>query len=257
MSQPRSPEEIHQLIAGYVLNDLSDEESAIVEQLLADPAMAQVAQQLQQTLETVYAPPVLEPPPHLRGKVLQAFESAQNQPGASTHAPVAAPIAPVVMLPRWAKAIGALAAGVIVALSVSNYLLWRSLQTQLAQTPQNSMVLSLQPTPALGASAAVLVKVNPDTLRGTLTIEKLPPLAPGKVYVLWTVLTPDAPFTTDEKNAILTQVFTVKTQESQAHEIILPSAFQNPKVVKAMAITVEDAATPQLHKSSPILIQKL
>ncbi|MBW4518814.1 MAG: anti-sigma factor [Scytolyngbya sp. HA4215-MV1] len=251
MSQSSSPEEIQELLAGYVLNELDMEESAQVEQILADPAMAQAVQDLRWTLETAYAPPTVEPPPQLRDKVMQAFAAATEPT-----IPIAT-VPPVVLLPRWAKALGAVAAGVIVSLSISNYLLWRSLQTQMAQNSQTPIVLSLQPTQSPGTSVAVLVKVNPETLRGTLTIEKLPPLESGKVYVLWTVLTADAPFTTDEHNAILTQVFTVKDQGNQAHEIVLPSAFQNPKLVKAMAITIEDAAAPQQHKSSPILIQKL
>ncbi|WP_421656795.1 anti-sigma factor [Leptothermofonsia sp. ETS-13] len=59
------------------------------------------------------------------------------------------------------------------------------------------------------SNASAVVVVNPNNLEATLEVKNLPPLPPGKVYALWTVLEPNAPFTKDEKKAILTEVFQV------------------------------------------------
>lgn len=262
MSRSIPPEELQLLMAGYVLNDLTDEEAAVVETLLVNPEMTQAIAQMQSTLEQVYSPPEVQPPPHLRDAVLKAFHATTPNSALTPSTPPLSEVAPVAVLPRWAKALGAIAALLIVSLSVSNYWLWRSLQMRIAQNQpiepvSEILVFSLQPTPSLETPAEVVVRVNPETLQGTLTVENLPPLAPGKVYVLWTVVDPDAPFTTDPKNAILTQVFTVDHPDDQTQAIILPRAFQEPDVVRAIAITVEDATAPQQHKSAPILIEQL
>jgi len=245
MRQPLSPEELQELIAGYVLYDLSPEESALFEQMLAgDPAIATEVERMQQALETTYGMSEIAPPAHLQAAVLAPPIVA---------APVGEP--PLrVNRNRWTQVWQATAAALIVGLSVSNYWLWRSLQSarlQLAQTePQ---IITLQPTRAEVAGAATIA-VNSDALEATLTVENLPPLPPGKVYVLWTVLEPNAPFTTDSKNAILTQVFTVNATGQRSEQIALPPVYQT-SVVQAIAITIEDAAAPQRHEASPILIQ--
>jgi hypothetical protein len=176
------------------------------------------------------------------------------------------------LLPAWVKWAGAVAAATIIGLALSNYALWRSLQSQrlqLAQlsappSPSSSLNLSLQPTALLSSSNAqadqvqASVELDPATLTGKLTLENLPPLQPGQVYVLWTVLNPDAPFTTDAKGAILTQVFTVSGEGQQSQALNLPLAFQQaPNQVRAMAITIEDANAPQGHQAAPILIQEI
>lgn len=257
MSRSISPDELQLLIAGYVLNDLSSEEAAIMEQLLEDPEVVQAIEQMQQTLETVYAPPEVQPSPQLRAAVMRVFEAEMTAAKIPHRVAPLAPAAPVVWLPGWVKALGIAKAILIVALSISNFILWRSLQAQQAQVQPEALVFSLQPTDALSAPAEVVVKINPDTLQGTLNVKNLPPLEPGKVYVLWTVVAPNAPFTTDAKNAILTQVFTAEEQGNQSQQLILPRVFQNPDLVKAVAVTVEDATAPQQHNSSPILIQRL
>ncbi|NJK27817.1 MAG: anti-sigma factor [Coleofasciculaceae cyanobacterium SM2_3_26] len=252
MSQSIPPEELELLIAGYVLNSLTDEEAALFEELLDDAEVVRAIAQMEQTLEKAYAPTEIQPSPRLRA----ALMSAATAKPATSASSVNAPRARVLVLPVWAKALGGVAAALIVGLSTSNYLLWRSLQASQA-TAQEPVVILLQPTEALTTPAKVMVKVNPDTLQGTLIVENLPPLEPGKVYVLWTVLAPDAPFTKDPKNAILTQVFAVEAEENQTQPFFFPSAFQNPEVVEAIAVTIEDADAPQSHKSAPILIQKL
>ncbi|MGB3533615.1 MAG: anti-sigma factor [Microcoleaceae cyanobacterium] len=263
MNQSMPSEELQLLIAGYVLNDLSDEEAAIIEELLKDAEVMQAVEQMQLAVEQAYAPDEVQPSPQLRSVIMNFAESTQpivNQrvePDSDMGSKMPSKTSSVVLLPRWVKLLGALAAVLITGLSLSNYLLWRSLRIQQARVNTESLVLSLQPTTNVNLSPEVVVTADPETLRGTLAVKNLPPLEPGKVYVLWTVLAPDAPFTTDPKNAILTQVFSIPATGEQTQPLILPRAFQDPTLVEAFAITVEDATSPQRHQSSPILIQKL
>lgn len=241
-------EQLQLLVAGYVLGDLSSEEAEEFEQLLAtNSAIAQEVAQMQQVLEISYAPPEVSPPSHLRSAIMEAHQAIpSNSPR------------PVIKLARpflsvWT--IGA-AAVLIVVLGISNYHLWRSLQVIQAQSRQDEfLTYSLRAKNASLSSASVAVNLN--KLEATLDVENLPPLPPGKVYVLWTVLKPGAPFTTDSKNAILTEVFKVDAQGNVSKQIPVPKAYRTKDVVTAIAVTMEDAAAPAKHAGAPILIVRL
>ncbi|NJN29062.1 MAG: hypothetical protein HC824_00235 [Synechococcales cyanobacterium RM1_1_8] len=254
--------------------------------------------QTEASLEATYWPAELSPPPQLRDATLAAFAAATasdaasvdpledevaqaiNQPvmqavmGIDNQIPPLETISRAALLPRWAKVVGAIAAAAIAALAGSNYWLWRSLQNQsqllqaaiqAEEVAQSSLrQVALQPTDGLSqivtdvAAVVVTVDLNSAALTGRLNVKNLPPLEPGQVYVLWTVLTSDAPFTTDDKGAILTQVFRVEGDGKQSQSLSLPQAFQAaPELVEAIAITVEDAAAPQGHRAAPILIKQL
>jgi hypothetical protein len=152
----------------------------------------------------------------------------------------------------WQRAVGAIAASLIVGLSISNYMLWRSLQNQTKVVAQLQFVL--ESTASNQTPITAQVKVDPERLQGTLIVENLPPLNDNQVYVLWTVVKPNTPVTTDDKNAILTEVFTVDNQGSFATEVAMPSVFRDLNFVQAVAITVENREAPQRHQSTPILI---
>ncbi len=85
----------------------------------------------------------------------------------------------------------------------------------------------------------------------------MPALPPDKVYVLWTVLKKGAPFTTDKKNAILTEVFGVDAKGNVSKQITVPEAYRTKDLIAAIAVTMEDATAPQKHAGAPILIVKL
>lgn len=242
-------EQLQLLVAGYVLGDLSSEEAEEFEQLLAtNSAIAQEVAQMQQVLEISYAPPEVSPPSHLRSAIMEAHQAIpRNSPRPVTK--LARPFLSV-----WT--IGAAAAVLIVALGISNYHLWRSLQVIQAQSRQDEfLTYSLRAKNASLSSATVAV--NPNNLEATLNVENLPPLQLGKVYVLWTVLKPGAPFTTDKKNAILTEVFKVDAKGNVSKQITVPKAYRTEDVVTAIAVTMEDAVAPAKHAGAPILIVRL
>lgn len=273
-------DELQLLIAGYVLCDLSPEEAAALEQqMAADPAVAAAvataAAEMQQALETVYAPPEIEPPAHLRSAILAAASQPVPDSAAETttekllpfpQTPAQSSTPQAKTLPTrqrrfWQRGLIAGAAALIAGLSISNYWLWRQVQVLQASavpdsTAKSPLTFSLQPTGAVATTAAVQVVVDPNTLEAMVTVENLPPLPPGKVYALWTVVDPNAPVTTDDKNAILTEVFTVDSEGRASTQTPVPRAFRD-NAVTAVAITIEDANAPQQHEASPILIQKL
>ncbi len=249
MAMTMPAEELELLIAGYVLGNLSSEEAAQFEQLLAtNPAIAGEVAQLQSALETTYAPPPMSPPPALRSRLLAAASEVSSPP-----TPVFSPPSqPFWRSPRSLLELAA--AAVIVALGVNNYRLSQALQVSQAETQQAvALTYQLRSTQA-NSLASAQVKIDPQTLKGTIAVQNLPPLPPGKVYVLWTVLQPAAPFTTDQKDAILTQAFQVNDRGTTEQAIIVPAAFRDRALVTKVAITVEDAIAPQKHVGKPIMV---
>lgn len=243
MAMSMSSEHQQELIAGYVLGDLSSEEAAQFQQLLAqDPAIATEVVQMQQVLELAYAPLEIAPPNHLRSAIVA---TATNRP-----------VAVATGILRRAIAIAGVA--LIVALAGINYRLWRTVQAVQSEPQSAPLIYSLQPTEANSSPGATArVSVNPDRLEATIEMRNLPPLQAGQVYVLWTVLTPNAPYTTDAKQAILTKVFQVDDRGNFAQTVAVPEVYRDGDRVAKVAVTIESATAPQKHTGSPVLITNL
>ncbi|MBW4461050.1 MAG: anti-sigma factor [Nodosilinea sp. WJT8-NPBG4] len=257
MTGPISSEQLQHLLAGYVLYDLSPEEAATLADLLAaNPNLQQDIDQLQQALEIAYDGDPVSPPAHLRMALLQTAAKPVESGAESVSAPVSTPRR---RPRRWGRIWVAAAAALIAGLSVSNLILWRTLQLERASQPEDeTLTIALGAPEGASASGQAQVVINPGTLAGSLTVENLPPLEPGTVYVLWTVVDPSATATVDQKNAILTTVFTVDEQGQVSQPIDLPPVYRRDRdLVRAVAITKESATAPQAHLSSPLLIQPL
>jgi anti-sigma-K factor RskA len=240
-----SSEQTQLLIAGYVLGDLNASEAAELEQLMVDnPAIAAEVAQMQQALELPYNPTEVAPSPALRSAILAA--ATQPNPSSvsttiqSTASPRRASVVP------WSRVLGMAAAALIVALGISNYRLWQTLRETQAQQSTDTLVYFLQGTEnATQASATVVV--DPKELEAILSVENLPPLPPGKVYVLWTVVGKETPYPTDEKGAILTQVFQVSNQGEAMRKIALPEVYRSSELIAKVAVTLEDGVAPERH----------
>lgn len=249
MTEPFPPEQLEELMAGYALDNLSPEETQRLEQLLAEnPQLATEVNRLEEVLALLpYALPEVEPPLHLRSTLLQAAVVQTNH----RH-----PLRQLSLLP-WSKIAGSIAALLALVLGLDNYRLRQTLQaTQAVKGQFETLTYSLEKTKAAEATSAQVV-VNPNNLEAKLTIKNLPPLPPGKVYVLWTVLEQDAPYTTDSKGAILTEAFVVDAQGNVSQTFTVPRVYRSRELVSKIAVTVEDAASPQKHKGSPILLTDL
>jgi anti-sigma-K factor RskA len=248
MSMPS--EELQLLIAGYVLGDLSAEEAAAFEQVLAqNPAIATDVAQMQAALEQAYAPAEVVPPAHLRSKILDQVQTASS-----------APVRSITAKPRRLRLRSALeiaAAALIVALGFNNYRLWQALQASQTTASQYAALTYVLRATADNNQASARVVVDPNNLEAAIAVENLPPLPPGKVYALWTVVQPNAPVTTDEKKAILTEVFQVDEQGNFSQTISVPKVYRSSDIVTKVAVTIEDANAPQQHTGTPILITGL
>lgn len=244
MTWSMSSEHLQQLIAGYVLGDLDPEEAAEFERLLVDhAAIAEEVTQMQKALELPYVLEV-EPPARLRSAIMDAH--AQQKTIETVRSPF-----------PWSRTLNVAAAVLIVVLGINNYRLRQTLQESQIETQRlMALTYSLQGTKEANTASAT-VAVNPNKLEAVLTVKNLPRLPPGKVYVLWTVLKQDAPFTTDPKGAILTEVFNVDAQGNVSRPIIVPKVYRSEELVSKVAVTVEDAASPQRHQGTPIMITSL
>lgn len=248
-----SSEHLQLLVAGYVLGDLDSDEAAEFERILIDhPAITEEVTRMQKALELPYTLSEVEPPTRLRSAILDAH-AQQTTLETLSHPASRKPSSPF----RWSRAMNAAAAVTIVALGINNYRLWRTLQESRTETQRlTALTYSLQGTKAANTASAT-VAVNPSNLEAILTVKNLPLLPPGKVYVLWTVLKQNAPFTTDSKGAILTEVFNVDAQGNVSQPIIVPKVFRSEELVSKVAVTVEDAASPQRHQGKPVMITNL
>ena len=266
MSRSTPSENRSSLVAGFVLNALDASEAEAFAQLAEkDPTILEEVEQLQQSLETSFEVEEVAPPPILRDRLLDSFApSIQEQSATVPAIPVQAELAsPSNKLATWLKAA---AATLAIALAFSNYFWWRSLQ-RATETPAqdeqvaidnqpNTQTYELEPTEA-GEGGTVQVTLDPATLAATLDATDLPLIGSDQVYVLWTVLAPDAPYTTDSKSAVLATTFEVDAQGRSQKTLTLPAAFQQPETVAAIAVTVESANAPQAHEGVPILIAPL
>jgi hypothetical protein len=226
MNGSMNSERLQLLIAGYVLGNLDADEAAEFEQIVInDPAIAEEVSQMQSALEESFGVSDIPPPADLRSAILSA-----DQPSERSAIPISSATSKNQSrrsLP-WNRIIHVAAAVTIVALGISNYRLWRTLQASVA--------------------------VAPDRLKAVLTVQNLPPLPPGKVYVLWTVVRKDAPVTRDAKSAILTEVFNVDAQGNISQVIGVPEVFRSANLVSNMAVTIEEAIAPEQHQGKPVLI---
>lgn len=291
VAPPNPPLEQHSeqqmLLAGYILGDLSSEEALSFDRLIkADRQFVEAELvQLQQSVETIYGEEIA-PPDYLKNRTLLAVTPANAQANAQTGSVFSnrlssrktereiAAVSRRLSFPRWTAlgGLGLATAGLIVAMGFQNYGLRRSLQAlQSAPTEQPvTETLTFALAPVEGApkgtqagettgkiAGEIKIVVDPIKLTGFVETKNLPPLKADKVYALWAVVAEDAPVTKDSQNAILTAVLPVTVAGSETQQIAIPSVFRDRALVKAVAITVEDAAAPQRHQASPLFIQKL
>lgn len=185
MTSPLPSDRAEELAAGYALNNLSAEEAAEFEQMLAThPALAQSVTQLQEILDELpWGLPTVEPPQHLRSTVL-----------AATSAPAAPAQARRHRLP-W-QILTACLAILVAALSVYNYRLRQALQVAQTKVSQQTEVLAvlqqpqsrLVPLTGVETSAAGSVVIDPNQKAVVVTLQGLATLPADQIYRLWAVI---------------------------------------------------------------------
>ncbi len=205
-----SPDQWEELLAGYVLGDLSSEDAIRVHQYLEEhPEKMAEIQQLQAAIAlTALALPEASPPDSLKTRLLQ---SAQNTPQTFV-TPQTAPRSR-----RWQRqwiVAGGIAASLIAALSIMNSSLSRQLaiaqqevrqlkaeQQRIAAMEQDmkqyqeAIALLHQPNNRLMAlnsmgksvSTSGSLVIVPSRNTAVLTLQNLPTLPPIQRYQLWAV----------------------------------------------------------------------
>lgn len=179
MSDTQLPNDLEELLAGYVLDDLSPEEVQKVEQLLSDdPTLVLEVKRLQEAFDLLpYALNEVEPPPQLRQAILE-----QMSP---TIAPKPIP---------WAKIIAGTTALVALFLGLDNVRLRQELK--LAQNQRNvinvlqqagTRVFSLVGTDKAN-QASGNIAIDPQTRKAVIIFQNLPTAPEGQIYRLWAII---------------------------------------------------------------------
>ncbi|WP_052055210.1 anti-sigma factor [Myxosarcina sp. GI1] len=241
------------LVAGYVLGNLNPVEAALFKEILAEnPELIQQVAEFQQALTLAYESPEVALPNGLKAKILAAVPDESANTRANRNSRVKLLGLPKLKLP-WFKVLGAIAAAAIVGLGIANYRLWQTLQTAALEAPVfRQLVYTLQSQEAEGP--VVIFSISPDRLEGRLRAFGLEPLPADRVYVLWTVVGKDAPFTTDNKGAILTAVFHVNEDGTLSRNIFVPEVYQTSQAIQKVAVTIENKSAPQAHLGSILLV---
>ena len=203
MNSTTLPENWQLLLAGYVLNDLTPEETALVEQWLDQyPEVANELEALATTWESLPAalPPV-PPPPELRDRILSA---AQAQAPESAPALASEPSPePVIRPRRWPWGGLVLALGWVATAIALVAALQENQRLRLALLQNEAVVASFSqpanPLYTLGGTevepeANARLVVSPTDQTALIVTTDLPPLAADQVYRLWALADSDPVF---------------------------------------------------------------
>jgi anti-sigma-K factor RskA len=219
------------LVAGYILDDLSPEETDSLNQALAESPdlQAEIASFQEAFALLPYDMPIVAPSDRLKGKIISAAIQSVSQPIASTtpetlHSNVATPTTAIRKRPwrRRLPVIGTSIAAIAVTVFGLNQLNWQSqqmatLQQQLTanntelerlrselQANQGSIALLSQPdtqmytligaasNPKNGRIATARILTKPGDINMTLFTHDLPNLSNNQIYRLWSVAKPSA-----------------------------------------------------------------
>ncbi|WP_373540235.1 anti-sigma factor domain-containing protein [Chamaesiphon sp.] len=179
-------DETKALAAGYVLDELELSEVAVFEQMmLADATLRQEVRELQMVLGGLNLDvPQLQPPPHLRAKVLQL---------ADTNRELAAEPPKKI---NWSRVISISALVAVTTLAIDNFRLRQDLSFARQQTPERVANLLQRPNSKLVALTAQTSRTSGGTVLFTpgkwqevlISVKNLPPLSANQVYRLWLTL---------------------------------------------------------------------
>ncbi len=190
-SQPLDDEpvdDVEELLAGYVLGDLSPAEAEQVQRLLTDcPDLVNQVDQLREILATIpYSLPAVMPSASLRTSVLTA---TTNLPDARS--PQRTGRSPRLV---W----GSVAAMLVVALGLDNARLRQTMNTNQAQLAQQRQLIAMLQEPQTRlislkgmdrmATASGSALVTPGHTEAILVLQNLPDLPEEQYYCLWAIM---------------------------------------------------------------------
>lgn len=245
MSKPELPEKLEELMAGYVLGNLSPEEAEELQRLLAQhPEQTKELNCLQEVLELMpYALPEVTPPPSLRQSILASFPL--DIPQESTRQQFSLP---------WRQLAGSMAALLVLALAWDNYHLRQNLSAMQAEVARQKDVIVMLQNPDthlvslkgmdMASAASGRIVMTPGEPQSVLIVQKLPVLPPGKFYQLWSVVKgekiPSGAFNASNRGTVLVKLSTPPTSE-----------------VTRLVVTIEVSPAPQSPSGPMVMISNL
>jgi hypothetical protein len=247
MNSTSLPENWQSFLAGYVLNDLTDDEAALVDQWLDQyPEVAAELDALQSTWDSLpLVLPPATPPAALRDRILAAVQPAIAEPALQ-------PIPEPQIIPRrfpWGRL--ALGLGWVATALALAFALQENQRLRLALRQQEAVVASFsQPanrlytltgTEAEPQATARLV-VNPTDQTALIVTTDLPTLAADQIYRLWALADSDPVFC-GEFNPSAVQA---------TNQWALPDA-ACAEIPVQMLITTEKAADPPIPAGNLVM----
>ncbi len=229
MAEPLLPERLDELMAGYVLGNLSSEEAEELRQLLAEPPeLSTQVHRLQEVLQLMpYALPEVTPPQHLRSAIVAAAAVKGSNAMPASRLP-------------WSQIAGGIAAVLVLALGLDDYRSRQQLGTIQAQVAQqkdviamlqdsNTHLVSLKGMDRAAAASGSIV-MTPGEPKAVLILHRLPALPQGQFYQLWAIV---------DRKKIPSGQFNTSSQGSVLVKLPIPSS-----EVTALVITVEGSRAP-------------
>lgn len=221
MTGPLPPERLEELIAGYVLGNLSPEEAEELRLLVAEhPELSKEVHRLQEVLELMpYALPEVAPPQHLREAILEAANVSIKREPTSKRS----------LLP-WNKVAGSIAALLVLTLGLDNYLIRQQLSTMQAQVAKARDVIAMLQNPNtnlvslkgmdMASAASGSIVMTPGEPKVVLILQNLPVLPKGQFYYLWAVVNgekvPSGQFNASSQGTVLVKLSTPPSAEVTA-----------------------------------------
>ncbi len=275
------PEPLQNLLAGYVLGDLTPEETEVLQHhLQQQPELRVELQHLQEALAAMpYALPVVHPPAHVRDRLLRTIatvapvDSSSGQPVVRGTEVRSIASAPSRRRDRqhWPFLLGSMAALTALALGLDNWRLRQDLVTAQAEASRQTALLRQdlaaaetqlasqkdliamlqQPTTQLvtlksmdtKAPAKGNVVMTPGDRAVIVALQNLPPLQPGQYYYLWA-------------NEAGQKVACGKFTATETGEVFVKLVLPNTSNSKQLAITVENSPTMTAPQGPMVMISK-
>ncbi len=246
MAESLPPEQLQELLAGYVLGNLSPEEAESLRQLFSTyPELMGDVQQLQEVLSTMpYALPEAVPPDQLRGAILSATadEEGWRSP-------------PQKRWQRLAVTWGSIAAVLLLALGLDNVRLRGQLSATQAQVAQQRDLIAMLQEPktqlislkgmAQMASASGRAVITPGHPAAILVLQNLPNLPEDRYYCLWAIV--------NGKKKVAIAEFEPNSQGNVFVKIPLASSSN----ITGLAVTIEVLPTPANPKGPMVMTSSL
>ncbi|MBV9389610.1 MAG: anti-sigma factor [Chroococcidiopsidaceae cyanobacterium CP_BM_ER_R8_30] len=240
MTESLFSERLEELMAGYVLGNLSPEEAEELRQLLtAHPELNTEVYRLQEVLELMpYALPEVELPSHLRSAILEVV-----------HGPIPQAIPKRFALP-WSKIAVSFATLLVLILGLDNYRLRQQMSFIQAQAAKQKDVIAMLENPTThlvslkgmdsAAAASGSVVMTPGEPKAILILQNLPVLPKGQFYQLWSVVDgkklPSGQFNASARNTVLVKL-----------------SIPDSSKLKALVVTVEESPEPK-SPSGPMVM---